>query len=289
MKKHIVLAIGFLICITGNVQSQTPAASSWFKASQVSPGVWCIDDHGNDNMYLVIGKDSALLIDNGIGAANLRDYVNALTNLPLKVVVTHGHSDHAGSDYQFSEVYIHPDDMSMAAIYSKLPNKNMAKANNIPIAESDIFRDTLNHKPTVLKAVHEGYIFKLGGRSLEVIHVPGHTPGELVLLDKENKILFTGDNSNTLVWLFLMNCVPLEVYLESLEKLNKRANEFHLIFPGHGIPITDGFLDEQIQCVKNILDGTCVGEKYETFAGNGLLCTYKRASVAYNPDNLRKK
>ena len=46
-------------------------------------------------------------------------------------------------------------------------------------------------------------VFDLGGRKLEVIATPGHTPGEIVLLDAANRIVFTGDNDNSLVWLFL--------------------------------------------------------------------------------------
>ena len=69
--------------------------SSWFNAKKVADNVWCIEDHGADNMYLVIGSDSTLLIDDGLGAANIRDFVRSLTPLPFSVVITHGHPDHA--------------------------------------------------------------------------------------------------------------------------------------------------------------------------------------------------
>jgi glyoxylase-like metal-dependent hydrolase (beta-lactamase superfamily II) len=282
-----------VIPLFGSVAFHLSGQSSWYKVKEVAPHVWCIDDHGADNMYLVIGKDSAVLVDNGLGVANIRDFVRTLTNLPLNVVITHGHPDHAGSDYQFKTVYMHPSDMPMAAGYSKLP----AKGNNLgsmmtggaKVSGNDVFPDTLNHIPAILKSVQDGCVFGLGGRSLEVIHVPGHTPGGICLLDKENRILFTGDNDNILVWLHIMGCAPLEVYLQSLEKLNARVTEFDWLMPGHGIPIESSFVAEQIACVKSILDGTCESKDYQSFAGNGKICTYKRATVAYNPNNLRAK
>jgi glyoxylase-like metal-dependent hydrolase (beta-lactamase superfamily II) len=65
--------------------------------------------------------------------------------------------------------------------------------------------------------VKDGDIFNLGGRHIQVIGTPGHTPGSICLLDKENKLLFTGDNDNTAVWLFLPNSLPIAEYFETLQ------------------------------------------------------------------------
>ena len=269
------------------------APASWFTAVSMTKNVMRISDHGADNMYLVIGTRKAMLIDNGTGVANIRDYVKTLTKLPVIVVITHGHPDHAGSDYQFTEVYIHPDDMAAATPYGNLPGKSGGVAGlmtgGAKVPEGDVFTDTLNHQPTRMIPLHDGQVFDLGGRTLEVITVPGHTAGEICILDKENRMLFSGDNDNSLVWLHISGTLPLEVYLESLEKLNARAGEFDNLYPGHGDAVDRDFVAEQIACVKSILDGTCVGKDYDSFAGKGKLCTYKRASVAYNPDNLRVK
>ena len=78
-------------------------------------------------MYLVTGNLKAMLIDNGLGVANIRDYIKTLTRLPLIVVITHGHPDHAGENYQLREVYIDPDDMAMATGYNSLPKRMGAR------------------------------------------------------------------------------------------------------------------------------------------------------------------
>jgi glyoxylase-like metal-dependent hydrolase (beta-lactamase superfamily II) len=100
-------------------------------------------------------------------------------------------------------------------------------------------------------------------------------------------MLFTGDNNNTIVWLFLDGCLPLESYLHTLEKVQRRSKDFTMLLPGHGEPLDNEFIDEQIVCARNILSGECKGEPYKTFAGDAKICYYKRAGIAFDPDNLR--
>ena len=83
-------------------------AAAWLKATRTAEGVWTISDNGSDNMYLVEGRDKALLIDTGLGVARLSAFVRSLTTKPLTVVNTHGHPDHAGGNFEFKSVYAHP-------------------------------------------------------------------------------------------------------------------------------------------------------------------------------------
>ncbi len=267
-------------------------AESWFRAKKAADGVWCIDDHGSDNMYLVEGREKALLIDTGLGVAKLHDFVRRLTSLPLIVVNTHGHPDHAGGNYQFKSVYAHP--LEFAAIKqvgTRESRSRMAETmvKGAPATDMVTIEEAVRMPEAELLPVKDGQVFDLGGRKIEVIETPGHTPGEIVLLDPANRILFTGDNNNILVWLFLPTCMPLEVYLQSLRKLQQREGEFDVIMPGHGLPLPKSFVGEQITCVENILNGTCKGEPYKSFAGDSLMCRYKRAMVAFDPNNLRVK
>ena len=284
--KRIILSVLFLtIFAAGYVSCQT--SSSWFTVTEVGNKVWQIGDHGADNIYLIEGSDSALLIDTGLGAADLASFVKKLTSKPVIVVITHGHPDHAGSDYQFEKVYIHPEDSMAARSFNTAAaragsSKSMLQG-NAP-SQTEIFKGVPFN--TMMVPVHEGYVFNLGNRKIKVIETPGHTPGEICLLDIGNKLLFTGDNSNTLVWLFLQNCKPLHEYLVTLEKLAERLNEFTTIFPGHGGPLPSDFVKDQVACVKGILDKSLERKPYESFAGNAMISTYGKASVAFNPDNL---
>jgi glyoxylase-like metal-dependent hydrolase (beta-lactamase superfamily II) len=284
--KKIFFVLASLPCIALlNVTGQN--LSSWYNVRELAAKTWVIDDHGADNMYLVEGTDSALLIDTGLGSADLASLLRKLTAKPLIVVNTHGHPDHSGSNYQFSKVYIHPADSADARKYN-LPETRTGAARTMQQGNVPEDNDLYKGKPfnTTLSAVHEGQLFRLGGRILEVIEAPGHTPGEICLLDRENKMLFTGDNSNVLVWLFLPNCRPLGEYLATLQKLEGLMPEFKTIFPGHGTPLPADFLNDQITCVKGILDGRLERKPYESFAGKAMVSVWGRASVAFNPENL---
>jgi hydroxyacylglutathione hydrolase len=264
--------------------------SSWFQASKAGEGIWTISDHGSDNMYLVEGRDKALLIDTGLGVARLNAFVKTLSAKPLIVVNTHGHPDHAGGNFEFRTVYAHPAEF--AAIRQMGTQESRARAvqsmaRGVQAPDMIPVEEAAKAPQAELLPVKDGYVFDLGGRKLEVIETPGHTPGEIVLLDAANKVLFTGDNSNSLVWLFLPNSRPLEVYLQSLKKLQKRAGEFTTIYPGHGTPLPASFIGEQIACVESILDGSAKSEPQHYFAGDAMVARYKGAAVAYNPDNLR--
>lgn len=284
MKK--ILLVLFLAG-TGIALIEGQTASPWFTVKEVGNKVWQISDHGADNIYLVEGKRSALLIDNGLGTADLASCVKKLTSKPLIVVITHGHPDHAGANYQFKEVYIHPADAEAAKSVNR-PEARAGSAKNMQggnaPAESELYKGQVFD--TKLIPVKEGYIFNLGGRKIVVMETPGHTPGGICLLDIKNKILFTGDNNNVLVWLFLSNCKPLHEYLVTLEKQRSRISEFTTLMPGHGVPVSSDFINDQIACVKSILNGTCEAKEYKSFAGNSMICTYGRSSVAFNPENL---
>jgi len=266
-----------------------PMKSEWFTASQVAGNTWRIVDHGVVNCYLVIGRDRALLIDTGYGHANIRDYARSLTALPLTVINTHGHRDHSGADVQFGEVLAHRADFAAieanAAPEQRARNREVLGGTVVPAGEQ--FPYDTEARPLVLKAVKDGDLIDLGERQLEVIETPGHTPGEIVLLDRQNKLLFAGDHINRLVWLQLTSCLPLETYLASLEKVAARAEEFVTIMPGHHEPIDAAYLRELIGCVKGILDGTVAGEPYRYGQTEGRIAKCERASVVFDPNKLR--
>ncbi len=278
---------------SGQPPARPDAPESWLKATKVAEQVWRIDDHGGDNMYLVEGKSRALLVDTGLGVARLADFVRTLTALPVTVVNTHGHPDHAGGNDQFRTVYAPPLDFdAIRAVGTRESRqRTLERTTRVAPGAADVLsaEEAARLPAAELVPVEDGYVFDLGGRKLEVIAQPGHTPGEIVLLDAAHRLLFTGDNDNVLVWLFLPTCRPLEVYLESLRKLKGRDGEFDTILPGHGTPLPKGFLAEQIACVESILDGSCKDEPYQSFAGNGRLCRKGSAAVAFDPGNLRVK
>lgn len=259
----------------------------WFSVKDLAPQTWLIDDHGADNMYLIEGSDSALLVDTGLGVADLISVVKKITNKPLIVVNTHGHPDHAGSDYQFDKIYMNAGDTAAARQFNDPASRSRVEGqmlNGAAPAEDELYKG--EEKNFRFGLVSDGYTFDLGGRHVRVVDTPGHTPGSICLLDLEHEFLFTGDSNNKLVWAFLPGGPPLHIFLASLEKQKELFPEFTKIFPGHGPPVPNDFINDEIECMRSILEKTCEPKPYETFVGKAQLCTSGRASVAYDPDNL---
>jgi hydroxyacylglutathione hydrolase len=284
-----IIILSSLVITQLSGQPRTRIDHPWFKLTQIKENVWRISDGDIDNIYLIIGRDSALLIDSGIGAANLARFVKSITTRPVIIVNTHSHPDHSGSNHQFSKVHAHQDDFDMLKFFgTQAMRTNTIKAMvRDPLPDSLIFNvtDTLYYPQ--LSPIKEGHVFDLGGREIEVIHVPGHTPGSICLLDRQDKSLYTGDNDNTLVWLHPQDALPLEIYLKSLNKLRQRWKDFTTLYPGHGDPIDKEFIDEQIACAEQIIAGKCEGKPYDSFVGKGLVCGFKRAQIVYDPAKIK--
>ncbi len=273
MKKHIKNRTVFTSVLTCLFLTQVICQdNSCYKVSTMKDQVWTIVENNTVNIYLIEGTDSALIIDAGYGMGNLKEFVQTLTTKPLIMINTHGHGDHTGADFQFSEVYAHEKERDQ--IQQALSRR----------------KDGLGNDTRIIP-VSEGHVFNLGGRKLEVIEVPGHTPGSICLLDAEHKLLFAGDHINAIVWLFLKGSEPLEIYLKNLEKVEKRMTSYNTIMPGHNAALPNTFLYELISNVKSILDGTCnsVPYEYNAMSKGALLCKLKTSEVAYDPNNLHQQ
>jgi glyoxylase-like metal-dependent hydrolase (beta-lactamase superfamily II) len=239
----------------------TPSPSQHYTLIESAPGVWRLDEHGNVNMYLVVGKKKAMLIDTGCGEPGLEAAVRSVTDLPLVVVNTHGHSDHAAGNRFFPVVHVHPKDSRVARYY----------AGAMAVVDDAV----------------EGTSFDLGGRSLRVIEVPGHTRGSICLLDEANRMIFTGDNNNTHVWLFLGDALSVEEYLASLEALIALSPRFDAIYPGHGERLGPDHLANLAKSCKDILKGGIQAEPYGSYAG-ALQYGPDNGIIAYSPVKIRK-
>ena len=285
-----LLNIFLLVLVSVQLLAQSNP-TPWFTTKKLNDNVWRITDGDIDNVYLIVGRDSAMLIDTGLGFADLKRFVSTLTKLPLIVVNTHSHPDHTGSSFQFEKVYCHADDGQMIKFFGSKDFRKASFKNMGGIRVPDSLRITVKDSlySVNLAFVRDKHSFNLGDRKIEVIHVPGHTPGSICLLDHKDKYLYTGDNNNILVWLHPQDALPLDIYLTSLEKLEQRVRDFNTLQPGHGDPIDSKFIAEQIECVKSIISGKCKGDPYDSFVGKGLVCSFNRAKVVYDPAKISSR
>ena len=196
-----------------NIVSQ----NRFYTADDIGGGVICISATAGELAYLVKGREKALLIDTTTGIGSIRDFVRELAGtLPLEVVITHGHIDHAGNAYEFDRVYIHPEDRYMVEQPGFVEGRlNFAKGQwaaahrTVDYTEADISKP----RPIEFLPLSEGMTFDLGGKILQVVALPGHSKGSVCFFDEESGDFFAGDacNSNTL--LMLENSTYIDEYM----------------------------------------------------------------------------
>jgi hydroxyacylglutathione hydrolase len=241
--------------------------------------------------YLVIGDDRALLIDCGWGIGDLAKVVSGPTSLPPTVINTHGHPDHICGNYQFDSVTIHEGDVPMlknnynpevrASILRRFPAHTLPKG----FSEHAWVHAPLRH----FTAFKGSLSFDLGGRTLDVIETPGHTPGSLCLYDGKEQLLFAGDNIRAgNVLLMMPQSLPLATYLKSVDKLAAIADKIDRIVPARGpVPLKPEVLKEMQAGVRKILKGEIKGTPETTYLGSGLVCRFDGCGLLYREDNLR--
>jgi hydroxyacylglutathione hydrolase len=260
--------------------------NTWFLVRELDEQTWAINDHGHSLIYLLAGRERALLIDTGWGVGDLPALVSSLTPLPLTVVNTHGHPDHFCGNGAFGLVHVNQADRFL--IMSPSPGEiTWIKTNMLSsrLPEGIVLDDWRPDPGPVVEDLDDGVVFNLGGRTLEVITLPGHSPGSVCLLERPDRRLFTGDSVLPCVWVHLEESVSLPDFHRNLLRLRERCGPLSGILPGHGnqrrVPLPPGTLDELTAGIGRILSGELVGRPESNFAGEGLRCDFGISGVIY--------
>lgn len=193
---------------------------------QMREGIFLLDEGGISTGYLVIGTKKACVIDTMNGFTNLPELAKQYTDLPLMVVNTHGHPDHIYGNIYFDKAYVHPADKPMVEQFTKIPEFVAAI-------------EQRGAKFPPMEDILEGETIDLGGRTLKTYLLPGHTPGSLLLLCPEERILFTGDAINHHLWMQVPGALSITQMVQNLEKLMFLEKEADLILHGHAHDFDD--------------------------------------------------
>ena len=217
-----------------------------YEIIQINRNSWRIEDNGV-RFFLLTGTERALLVDSGRNVTNARDIASSLTDLPISLLNTHADGDHVAGNGQFESFYMHP-------------------------AEEDNYRR--GNRPGTIIPVHEGGVLDLGNRKLEVIHLPGHTPGSIALLDSGNRVLISGDPIQDGRIFMFGPFRNMEDYIASLEHLRNWADRFDEIWPSHAsFPVSPVLIDRLHDGAKAVLAGEVSGQPEEVF-GNQIMAYY---------------
>ena len=89
-------------------------------------------------------------------------------------------------------------------------------------------------EPSTLLA--DGDVIDLGGRRLELVHTPGHSPGSVCYLDRENRVLFTGDHFYPGPLYAMGSGVDIDAYVTSNDRLAELVSGYDHVLSGHNEP-----------------------------------------------------
>lgn len=199
-----------------------------YTVQDMGNGFYSVDEQGVRSI-LAVGSERAVLIDTGFGTGDLKAAVQEVTDKPLQLVNTHADSDHLGCNAQFGEAYLHPSDFH-------LYEARTGRADMQPLWEGDVL--------------------DLGGLKLEVIHIPGHTPGSIALLERERRILIGGDTVQPGPVYMFGTARNLAAYRLSLLKLLAMADAYDTVYASHGeLEVQPDILNRLVEASEKLMAG----------------------------------
>jgi len=222
-----------------------PIDDDWFDVLKISDYLFAISEprhYEHTVIYLMLGRDHAILIDTGCGIGNLRRVVEQLTPLPITVINTHTHLDHLGSNGQFAEIFMfdHPRsrDISSRGAPPEVLLWELHRQELVTPPWPRGFRQQEGTLPpfNVSRWLKHDDVVERGGLRLRIVHTPGEAPDHICLLDQTHRILFSGDILlDGPVWSHLDGGDVAQLH-ESYELLMHHYDEFDLIMPSHNAP-----------------------------------------------------
>ena len=210
--------------------------SDWFTIEQIDRDTFILSEYRHweeSHSYLLNGDRYSLLIDTGLGIENIREQVEKLTNKPIIAVATHIHWDHIGGHKYFPNFYAHAEEVNW--LNGEFP-LTMEQIKAFVVEDCDLPEGFdvdgyafFQGMPS--RVLEDGNIIDIGGRSIEVLHTPGHSPGHMCFYEKDRGYLFTGD----LVYIgtlfaYYPSTDPV-AYLDSLTRI--ASLPVKKVFPAH--------------------------------------------------------
>lgn len=246
------------------------------------------------SVYYVQGDNFDLLIDTGMGVGSLKTFIENNYCKPYTVALTHGHCDHAGGSYEFTEVFLNEKDWDLEKTHATLEHR-IRDVFHAPFGtpegtEESMFLPQRKDKFIKLTDYQE---FDLGGVHIKWIPLPGHTHGCMVPIVLEDKIAIIGDSLGEMTLLHFPESTSIEEYKKSLINLSQYEHLFNRCLRFHGTGESDKkIITDTIDLCDEILNHKDAAIPIEMMDYNGYIARKKEhpgyaGNVVYNPNKIK--
>ena len=264
----------------------------WFEVYRVADGVYAIYEPFQFQeviSYLIAGSEGALLFDTGMGIGRIGAVARELVNVPIRVLNSHTHYDHVGGNAEFDDI------LALDTPYTRRSARGTAneevRGQVVPGAlcrelPRGVDPAAYRIRPFEIgEVIGDGHTIDLGDRRLEVLTIPGHTPDSVMLLDRDNGLLWTGDTFyRGPIWL-ISEETDLDAYGASLQRMADLVPNLRLVLPGHNIPVAEPSQLPALQAAfEAVRDGSREPDEVD---GGSLLFEFDGFSFLIGAEHLR--
>ena len=229
-----------------------------FTVQKIAENIWAIDQKGV-RAFLLTGQEEAILVDTCFGG-DILSACRTVTDKPITLITTHSDGDHIGCDGQFRRQYLH------SAEFERYKKQGKGELHAMPMEEGDVF--------------------PVGEYRLEVIWIPGHTPGSVALLDRTRRFLISGDTVQAGCIFMHGDGRDLRAFRESIVKLEEMRQQgiFDTLYPAHGDAVVSAdILPDHLALAEDVLSGAAVpaGAAPDCFPDTVKVYRHGRAQMYY--------
>ena len=264
------------------VRSFAADAREWFQVAEVEPGVHLVAEPGHVFSWLVAGSERCVLVDTGLGLADIAAAIEPVAAAPTIVV----HFDHVGGNELFDHVEMHelgPEWIEFATrdeevsgyrevaegMYESWERLQEADRDGwFLIGPDETMRPWPRERVTELgwridppqptRLLADGDTVELGDRTLRVIHTPGQAPDHICLLDEAAGILFAQDQAYYGPLLVYEPGTDPATYARSARRLaDELAGVIRIVYTAHSLrpSVPPRFLGELADAAEAVAAG----------------------------------
>lgn len=232
--------------------------SSAHTVTYVEPRTYIIEESQSSQgnvCYFILGEERGVMFDTGAGendpvnGTKMKYVIDQITDLPVTLLMSHFHFDHNQNIAEFDHV---------AFIELDYLVENTSAEGIYTFSDSELVSGSYPTSVQVDEWWTPGTDIDLGGRTIQLVSIPGHTDESAMIVDQQNHMMFMGDYIYNGP-LYVFGQQNLNPYQTTVDMLIANYDDSYSIYGAHGNPLVP---HEDLQKLKDILvcidEGQCI-------------------------------